>query len=129
MPDNPAPGLFTANLPRVPMALQRTLESVRYDTEMNMLAGGQHLPKSRSVTEFRGTIMPVSDKDLRYDTEGAYTHESQKLYTEYAALSPGGVVRDPLSGQEYTVMQTLDHNVIHRLRRYVLEKKGEAAAK
>ena len=41
----------------------------------------------------------------------------------------GGQVYDPQDGATYTVRGDLDHGVIHPLRRFVADRKGEAASK
>lgn len=40
-----------------------------------------------------------------------------------------GQVYDPQDGATYTVRGDLDHGVIHPLRRFVADRKGEAASK
>ena len=44
-------------------------------------------------------------------------------------LRIGGQVYDPQDGATYTVRGDLDHGVIHPLRRFVADRKGEAASK
>ena len=61
--------------------------------------------------------------------EGTYTANSRKIYTNGHALRIGGQVYDPQDGATYTVRGDLDHGVIHPLRRFVADRKGEAASK
>ena len=58
-----------------------------------------------------------------------FTRNSRKIYTNGHALGVGSRVYDPESGVTYTVTGDLDHGAIHPLRRFVVERKGEAAPK
>lgn len=66
---------------------------------------------------------------LETAAEGTYTANSRKIYTNGHALRIGGQVYDPQDGATYTVRGDLDHGVIHPLRRFVADRKGEAASK
>ena len=48
---------------------------------------------------------------------------------ELVELRAGPGRYDPESGVTYTVTGDLDHGAIHPLRRFVVERKGEAAPK
>ena len=71
----------------------------------------------------------VSEDDWKTAAEGTYTANSRKIYTNGHVLRIGGQVYDPQDGATYTVRGDLDHGVIHPLRRFVADRKGEAASK
>jgi hypothetical protein len=123
MPDNPAPGLFRANLPLIPNMLMRTLYALDYHTSLNQDSGGQYILKEPDKREITGVLMPLSNKDIQYIEEGAYSVLSEKLYTNGDYVKVGMYVLDPDTGYQYKVSQELTHNRIHPLRRYMLERK------
>ncbi|GHU75672.1 hypothetical protein AGMMS49992_20100 [Clostridia bacterium] len=117
-----------SNLPRIPTMLMRTLYALDYQTTLDQLGGGQSYRTEASRREITGVIMPLSNKDLQFIEEGAYTANSQKLYTNGDRVKVGMYVLDPLTNQSYLVMQELDHGPIHPMKRYMIEAKGASAA-
>ena len=110
--------------PRLPRGILHTLTEIRapaptYDVEN----GGQWVPGTPERIDFEGCVLPVSEDDWKTAAEGTYTANSRKIYTN------GGQVYDPQDGATYTVRGDLDHGVIHPLRRFVADRKGEAASK
>ena len=84
------------------------------------------LKKQETRISFRGVILPVNDKDLIRDTAGTYMHCTEKIYTNGHALQIGARVMDQ-DGTVYTITQELGHNSIHPMKRYLVERKGDAA--
>lgn len=51
--------------------------------------------------------VPISDRDLRYDSGGTYTTEDYKLYA-YSALADGLKIK--FKGRSFTLKQTRDYS-------------------
>ncbi|GHU69906.1 hypothetical protein FACS1894184_14630 [Clostridia bacterium] len=122
MPHTGYPSMLS-NLPRIPNMLMRTLYALDYHTEFDQLSGGQYYRQQSDRREISGVIMPLSNKDLQYMDEGAYSAQSQKLYTNGDTVKVGMYVQDPDTAQEYKVTQELTHGPIHPMKRYLLEMK------
>ena len=121
---------MTFGQPAIPAALLHGMEELRaptptYDPEH----GGQYIPGTPQRIPFQGTVLPLSDDDIRRMPSGTYTKRSRKVYTNGYILLEGTQVYDPPSGDTYTVGSSLDHGLIHGMRRYVVEMKGASAAK
>lgn len=111
--------MFSAT-PRLPGALLHTLTVI--DRTFEKGPGGQSRPVEVSVASFQGVVLPLSNQDWKQLPEGAYTEDTQKLYTDdAAAIHPGQIIRDSYDGQQYTVKSELSHNAIHPMRRYLVE--------
>ncbi len=113
--------------PRIPRGLLHKIEEIVPGGSYDQAAGGQWKPTTPAAKTFDGCIMPVNNEDLQYAEAGTYTKNSMKLYTNGYAVRPGQMIRDTFDGQEYTVKQELTHGPIHSLKRYVVEKRGEAS--
>ena len=111
-----------AATPRLPRALLHELTVIEHTYERDKANGGQSRPVEKAVATFKGVVLPLSNKDLKYLPEGTYTQNSQKLYTDDPiTIAPGQVVLDPYDGQRYTVKTALGHNTIHPMVRYIVE--------
>lgn len=122
--------MITFGQPEIPAALLHDMEELRaaapvYDPDN----GGQLIPQEPERIPFRGAVLPLSERDLRAAAAGAYTKDSQKLYTNGHALTAGQQVYDPPTGATYLVTGDLDYNTIGLLRRYIVERRGKAAPK
>ena len=91
--------------------------------------GGQWVRSEPERIPFQGVVLVVSEDDWQKAPQGTCTRNSRKIYTTGHALGVGSRVYDPESGATYTVTGDLDHGAIHPLRRFVAERKGEAAPK
>ena len=114
----------------LPQCILHTLTEIRapaptYDVEN----GGQWVAGTPERIDFEGCVLPVSEDDWKTAAEGTYTANSRKIYTNGHVLRIGGQVYDPQDSATYTVRGDLDHGVIHPLRRFVADRKGEAASK
>jgi len=89
--------------------------------------GGVSRETERIVYTFSGALLPLNNEDLQRLPDGTSTANSQKIYTNGAALAPGQLVQDSLDGQTYTVGTELTHTPIHGMKRYVVTRKGAAA--
>lgn len=58
-------------------------------------------------TPFKGAVLPLSYKDMKYDTGGTYTVKDKKLYT-YNAFEEGEKVA--YEGVDYTILQGKDYS-------------------
>lgn len=111
--------MFT-NTPRLPRAILHKLEIIQQKKIKG--PGGQSMQVDDAVTTFNGAVLPISNKDWKMLPEGTFTKDSQKLYTDDdIELTTGQIVRDPQTGQRYTVKVELNHNTIHPLLRYIVE--------
>lgn len=120
----------TFGKPLLPRGLLHELIELRAGPPvLDMENGGQWVSGEPERVPFQGCVLPVSEDDWQHAPQGTYTRDSRKIYTNGHALGVGGQVYDPQDGATYTVTGDLDHGVIHPLRRFVAERKGEAAPK
>lgn len=91
--------------------------------------GGQWIRGEPVAVPFMGCLLPLSEEDLRNAPQGVYTRDSRKLYADSTPLEVGQQVEDPEDGGQYLVTGLLDYGGVHQLRRYIVERKGKAAAK
>lgn len=108
--------------PRLPKALLHPMIATTRTFERDPERGGQSKPVSQTTANFLGIVLPLTNEDWKQLSEGSYTENSQKLYTdEPITLVPGQIVQDTFDGQTYTVKKELSHNSIHPMLRYVVE--------
>lgn len=107
--------------PRLPRALLHDLKLCAR-TFVRDGPGGQSRPVETAPVVFKGIVLPLSNKDLKYLPEGSYTQNSQKLYTDDPVeIEPNQIIEDTFDGQRYTVKTELGHNTIHPMVRYIVE--------
>lgn len=110
-----------AATPRLPRALLHTMKVYKRTFAYDGPAGQARSVDGPAKT-FKGVVMPLSNKDLKYLPEGSYTENSQKLYTDDAIeIEPNQIIEDSFDGQRYTVKTELNHNSIHPMVRYIVE--------
>ena len=113
--------MFNAT-PRLPRALLHILTVSDRKFVRDPEQGGQSKPVDELVMTFWGAVLPISNRDWKQLPEGAYTQNSQKLYTDDPVeIKPGQIIRDTYDSQQYTVVTELAHNSIHPMLRYVVE--------
>lgn len=120
---------FKMNLPQIPIGLLHTMYRINAEGGYDTDSGGLWKPAGEQRTEFKGVVLPISDKDLQYAPGGTFTKNSEKIYTNGFELEVGASVYDPQSDITYTVKQELGHNSIHPMKRYVVESKGRGGIK
>lgn len=109
------------NTPRLPRQLLHPLIAVEQVRER--APGGQHITRCRPTVVFLGAVLPLSNRDWEQLPEGSYTENSCKVYTDDSLnLQPGQLVIDSRDAQQYTVKTLLEHNSIHPLLRYIVER-------
>lgn len=109
------------NTPKLPRALLHIL-TVSNRTFARDGPGGQSRPVDEPAVSFLGVVLPLSNLDLKSLSEGTYTQNSQKLYTDDPVeIKPGQIIRDTYDGQLYTVKTELSHNTVHPMMRYIVE--------
>lgn len=114
--------------PQIPDSLLHGMHEIITTKELDQKNGGQWRTAEEKRIPFRGVILPVTDKDLIRDASGTITNDMEKIYTNGHALSVGARVEDTGgSGCIYTVKQELDHNSLHPMKRYLVERKGRAS--
>ena len=110
--------------PRLPRALLHILTVT--DRSFVKGPGGQMRPVDKPAQAFRGVVLPMSNLDWKQLPEGSYSKNSQKLYTDDAIdIKTGQLIRDTYDGQQYTVIQKLEHNSIHPMQRFLVEGVGK----
>ena len=117
---------FRGAQPQIPAALLHTLHELESGAVFSQETGGQWIPGTGKKTAFQGVILPVTDKDLLRDTGGTITKNTVKIYTNSHKLEVGSRVEER-DGSVYTIVQELDHNSLHPVKRYLAERKGKAA--
>ena len=117
---------FAYAKPMIPNGLLHEMFEIKSGAAFQQDNGGQYIPGKETRISFRGVILPVNDKDLIRDAAGTYMHCTEKIYTNGHALQIGTRVMDQ-DGTVYTITQELGHNSIHPMKRYLIERKGDAA--
>lgn len=119
-------GNFTYAQPIIPNGLLHDMYEIQSGAKFSQENGGQWVPGENKEVTFKGVVLPVNDKDLVRDVAGTFTQYSEKIYTNGHTLQIGARVKDA-DGAIYTVTQELGHNALHPMKRYLVERKGEAA--
>lgn len=119
---------FGSAQPAIPERLMHEMYEIKSGTVFSQEDGGQWISGEDKRIPFKGALLPVSNKDLVRDIAGAFTQYSEKIYTNGHILQVGAQVED-FDGKRYTVTQELGYNSLHPLKRYLVERKGEAAVK
>lgn len=119
---------FGGAQPMIPEGLLHEMYQIKSGSKFSQENGGQWIPGTDDRVPFRGVVLPVNDKDLIRDAAGTFVQYSEKIYTNGHALSIGAQVEDH-DGTRYTVTQELGHNSLHPIKRYLVERKGEAFPK
>lgn len=117
---------FAYAQPMIPGGLLRDMYEIQSGSGFSQENGGQWIPGENKKIPFKGVVLPVNDKDLIRDTGGTIVQCSEKIYTNGHILQIGARVEDS-NGEVYTITQELGHNTIHPMKRYLVERKGEAA--
>ena len=117
---------FAYAKPMIPNGLLHEMFEIKSGAAFQQDNGGQYIPGKETRISFRGVILPVNDKDLIRDAAGTYMHCTEKIYTNGHALQIGARVMDQ-DGTVYTITQELGHNSLHPMKRYLIERKGDAA--
>ena len=116
---------FGGAQPQIPAGLLHDMFEIQSGGTFDQDNGGQWIPGTDKRVKFKGVVLPVNDKDLIRDVAGTYTQYSEKIYTNGHSLQIGASVEDQ-DGSRYTVTQELGHNSLHPMKRYLVERKGEA---
>jgi len=112
---------------QIPKHLLRCLYGIDIAKTFLQMEGGISVETERIMFAFDGAVLPLSNEDLQRLPEGTSTINSQKIYTNGEALTPGQLVKDSLDGQIYTVTTELTHNTIHGMKRYVVTRRSVSA--
>lgn len=116
--------------PGLPLGLLHAMTLITPGGAIDAENGGQWRPALHpSHLSFQGIVMPLSNEDLEYLPEGTYTRESCKLYTNGQRVAVGARFTDTYDGATYTVKTELTHGPLHPMKRYLVERKGEASPK
>lgn len=94
--------------PKIPGMVMTNLIHISYTgSHRDYDNGGVEVYDEVVETPFEGAVLPLSYKDLKYDTGGTYTVKDQKLYT-YKSFEEGEKVT--YEGTDYTIQQGKDHS-------------------
>lgn len=118
-------GSFAYAQPMIPGGLLHDMYEIQSGSSFSQENGGQWIPGENKKITFKGVVLPVNDKDLVRDVAGTFTQYSEKIYTNGHPLQIGARVEDS-DGKIYTITQELGHNSLHPMKRYLVERKGEA---
>lgn len=88
--------------PFLPNGLMETWTYTNY-SDGDYDTNGEYQPGNPNTISFNAVQMPLSNDDIKYDSSGTYTSESQKLYT-YTKLINGIKITNP-KNKEYTVQE------------------------
>lgn len=69
--------------------------------------GGVWVDGAPTEITFKGAVLPLSYKDLRYDAGGTYTVKDKKIYT-YNTFEEGEKVT--YEGADYTIQKSKDYS-------------------
>lgn len=119
-------GSFAYAQPMIPGGLLHDMYEIQSGSSFSQENGGQWIPGENKKITFKGVVLPVNDKDLVRDVAGTFTQYSEKIYTNGHPLQIGARVEDS-DGKIYTITQELGHNSLHPMKRYLVERRGEAA--
>lgn len=114
--------------PQIPSGLLHDMYEIQSGAVFSQEDGGQWVQGIDKKIKFQGVVLPVTDKDLIQDTSGTITKDTVKVYTNGHRLGTGGRIEDK-GGCVYTIIQELDHNDLHPIKRYLAERKGKAAVR
>lgn len=83
---------------------------------------GRWVDGKDNEVKFKGAILPLSEKDLKYLQEGSYTLDTVKLYTD-VSIKNNTYVTDIENSEKYKVTGGIGYNQIHRnFKRYFMQR-------
>ncbi|WP_158644222.1 hypothetical protein [Clostridium botulinum] len=81
-------------------------------------------PKPADIC-FKGAILPLSEKDLKYLEEGAYSLDDVKLYTDIS-MENNSFVTDIKENKHYKIYGVREYNIIDStFKRYYMKRVEE----
>lgn len=84
---------------------------------------GEYIPGTTTYQTFRGAVLPLSEKDLKFLEDGAYTLDYKKLYTD-KTLKNNQIIKD--GSIEYKVVAERDYDIINvDFKRYFIKRVGD----
>lgn len=83
---------------------------------------GKWIEGTNMQVKFKGAILPLTERDLKYLEEGAYTLNVVKLYTDIL-LKNNTYVTDIETSEKYKITGGIGYNQIHRnFKRYFMQR-------
>ncbi|MBC3889512.1 hypothetical protein GH810_14455 [Acetobacterium paludosum] len=107
------PGMVMATLTRTSRA------EGHYDYEN----GGIWVDGAPTEISFKGAVLPLSYKDLKYDSGGTYTVDDRKLYT-YNSFDTGEKINH--GGTPYTILEDKDYSQFGGGLHVYIIKRGDS---
>lgn len=84
---------------------------------------GVWIDGTENLKPFKGSILPITSKDLQFDQSGTYSADNVKLYT-YEDFSPGQILIDT-KGQRFRIDKAMEYSpYANNISRYVLIRVG-----
>jgi len=112
-------------IPKIPGMVMMDLIHISHEAGYNDYEnGGVWVDVKVVETPFKGAVLPLSYKDLKYDAGGTYTVKDQKLYT-YNSFEEGEKV--VYEGANYTIQQDKDYSRFGGGLQIYIMKRGGAA--
>lgn len=83
---------------------------------------GEYKKPEQIDINFKGAILPLSEKDLKYLEEGAYSLDDVKLYT-VISIGNNAFVTDIAENKHYKVYGVREYNIIDStFKRYFMKR-------
>ncbi|HBJ1682566.1 hypothetical protein [Clostridium botulinum] len=105
------------------------LDSLKKDLKTYSMGEGYYDRKTGEYKEpkpididFKGAILPLSEKDLKYLEEGAYSLDDVKLYTDIS-MENNSFVTDIKENKHYKIYGVREYNIIDStFKRYYMKR-------
>ena len=85
-------------------------------------SNGKFVPGTSNTITFNGTLLPLTDTDLKYDIGGTYTSQDYKLYCTVDFNESQIFTYD---GNRYEIQQADDRFTFANYRRYIVRRVGD----
>ncbi|NEZ47785.1 hypothetical protein FDF74_11395 [Clostridium niameyense] len=83
---------------------------------------GEYIKSEKKEITFKGAILPLSEKDLKYLEEGSYSLDDVKLYTNIS-LQNNSYVTDIVEKKHYKIYGVREYNIIDStFKRYYMKR-------
>lgn len=91
-------------------------------SEGNYNEVGDYIPGTSKTILFKGAMLPLSERDMKFLPDGVYGISDQKLYTDIALLD-NTEIKDIQTKEEYTVYAFKGYNIIDPdFKRYFMKR-------
>ena len=106
---------------KLPRGLLKTMVHIKR-TGGDYGENGKYVKGSEVRTDFKGVLLPLTEKDLKYVESGTYTTSDYKLYCEVDFETNEQI--EYLS-KVWTIQEPRDYLEMGSFRRYIVRRVGE----